>query len=61
MRRAPHPLFSLDFTPSDFYLFGKVKTALMAALFSDANELFHSVRNVLSGISSDEPETIVEN
>jgi hypothetical protein len=29
MKMAPHPAFSPDLAPSDFYWFGKIKTAMM--------------------------------
>jgi hypothetical protein len=29
LKRLPHPLYSPDISPSDFYLFGKVKDALI--------------------------------
>jgi hypothetical protein len=61
MRRAPHSSFSLDLSPSDICLFGKVQTALMGAAFSDENELFHGVTDVLSGISPDELEAVFAN
>jgi hypothetical protein len=29
LKRLPHPLYSLDISPWDFYLFGKVKSVLI--------------------------------
>jgi hypothetical protein len=46
MRRAPHSPFSLDLTPSDLCLFGKVKIVVMEAAFSDENELFRGARHL---------------
>jgi hypothetical protein len=58
--RAPQPPFSPDLTPSDFYLFGKVKTALMGAVFDDENQLFQAVMTVLEAISREEFERVFE-
>jgi histone-lysine N-methyltransferase SETMAR len=58
MRRAPHPPFSPDLAPSDFYLFGKVKTALRGQIFEEENELVAAVREVLATISRDELESV---
>jgi hypothetical protein len=35
LTRAPRPAFSPDLAPSDFYLFGKLKKALMGAAFAE--------------------------
>jgi hypothetical protein len=43
MKRASHPPFSLDRAPSDFYLFGKLKNALIRAEFADEKSLFDAV------------------
>jgi hypothetical protein len=50
LTRAPHPAFSPDLAPSDFYLFGKLKTVLMGAAFAD-DELLQGVMEVLNRIS----------
>jgi histone-lysine N-methyltransferase SETMAR len=60
LKRAPQPPFSPDLAPSDFYLFGKVKTALMGATFEDAEQLLQAVMAVLNGISRDELERVFE-
>jgi hypothetical protein len=39
LTRSPHPAFSADLAPSDFYLFGKLTMTLMSAVFADADEL----------------------
>jgi hypothetical protein len=48
----------LDLASSDFYLFGKVKTALMRATFEDEKRLFQSVMDVLHRIPRDELEIV---
>jgi histone-lysine N-methyltransferase SETMAR len=58
MKRAPHPPFSPDLAPSDFYLFGKLKGALMGAEFADEQSLFDGVLRVLASISRDELEAV---
>jgi hypothetical protein len=59
LTRAPHPVFSLDLTPSDFYLFGKMKTVLMNVAFAD-DELLQGVMEMLNGISREELEEVFE-
>jgi hypothetical protein len=38
--RAPHAAFSPDLAPSDFYLFGRVKTWLVGSAFDEEDQLF---------------------
>jgi histone-lysine N-methyltransferase SETMAR len=59
LTRAPHPAFSPDLAPSDFYLFGKLKMALIGAAFAD-NELLQGVMEVLNEISREELEAVFE-
>jgi hypothetical protein len=49
MKSAPHPLSSLDFVPSDFYLLGYVKRCLAGLSFEYADQLLAGVEDVLSG------------
>jgi histone-lysine N-methyltransferase SETMAR len=60
MKRAPHPAFSPDLAPSDFYLFGKIKTALMGSEFASEKELLDGVLAVISAISREELEAVFE-
>jgi histone-lysine N-methyltransferase SETMAR len=60
MKRAPHQPFSPDLTPSDFYLFDKLKTALSGAVFEDEHELLDGVMEVLNGIMREELESVFE-
>jgi hypothetical protein len=46
MKLAPHPLYSSDFAPSDFYLFGYVKRCLAGLSFEDADQLLAVVEGV---------------
>jgi hypothetical protein len=43
MARAPHPLYSPDLTPSDFYLFGYMKHCLRGQSFEADDELFSAI------------------
>jgi histone-lysine N-methyltransferase SETMAR len=58
LTRRPHPVFSPDLAPSDFYLFGKLKMTLMDAAFTDGDELLQNVMEVLNGISREELEEV---
>jgi histone-lysine N-methyltransferase SETMAR len=50
MKSAPHPPYSPDLAPSDFYLFGNVKRCLAGFSFEDADQLPAAVEGVLEGI-----------
>jgi hypothetical protein len=50
MKWAPHPLYSPDLGPSDFYLFGYVKRCLAALSFEDADQFLAVIEGVLEGI-----------
>jgi hypothetical protein len=58
MRRAPYPPFSPDFGRSEFYLFEKVKTALMETIFRSEDELLQGVIRVPVGISAGQLEAV---
>jgi hypothetical protein len=47
---SPHPPYSPDLAPSDFYLFGDVKGRLAGLSFEDADQLLAAVQGVLGGI-----------
>jgi histone-lysine N-methyltransferase SETMAR len=50
MKSAPHPPYSHDLAPSNFYLFGYVKRRLAGLSFQDADHLLVAVEGVLKGI-----------
>jgi hypothetical protein len=50
MKSAPHPPYSPNLAPSEFYLFGHVKRRLAGLSFDDADQLLASVEGVLEGI-----------
>jgi hypothetical protein len=60
MRRAPQSPFSPDLAPSDFYLFDKLKMALMGSVFENEQELSDAVARVPDGITRDELESVFE-
>jgi hypothetical protein len=60
MRRAPQPPFSPDLTPSDFSLFGELKTTLMRSAFENGQEFSDDIMKVLGRITRDELESVFE-
>jgi histone-lysine N-methyltransferase SETMAR len=50
MRKAPHPPYSPDLAPSNFYLFGHVKQLLAGHESPDRGALLYAAQNILSGI-----------
>lgn len=54
MRRLPHPPYSPDIAPSDFYLFGVIKAKLKGMSFDQPEELYDAIIEILSEISTDE-------
>jgi hypothetical protein len=48
LKRAPHPPYSPDFGPSDFYLFGSVKHQLQKYEFTEAAEFVSAVSEILN-------------
>jgi hypothetical protein len=60
MTRAPHPQFSPDLAPSDFYLFEKLKTTMKGCLFEDENELLAGIISELNKINREELETVFQ-
>jgi hypothetical protein len=60
MRRTLQPPFSSDLAPSDFYLFGKLKTTLMGSVFENEQELLDGIMKILDRITRDELESVFE-
>jgi hypothetical protein len=52
MKSAPHPPYSPDLAPLDFYLFGYVKKCLTGLSFEDAGQLLATVEGILEGIEN---------
>jgi hypothetical protein len=45
---VPHPLYSPDLAPSDFWLFGRIKASFAGRVFNDAGELSEAVIELLN-------------
>ena len=50
-KRAPHPPYSPDLAPSDFFLFGYTKNKLKGHHFESVDELIDEIKNIFSQIS----------
>jgi histone-lysine N-methyltransferase SETMAR len=44
---APHPPYSPDLAPSDFYLFGKVKHLLMGNKFESTEAILQAIARIV--------------
>jgi hypothetical protein len=51
---APHSPYSSDFAPSDFWLFGHIKTSLAGRVFNDVDELLDAVIELSNEIQPSE-------
>jgi hypothetical protein len=60
LQLAPHPPYSPDLAPSDFFLFGYVKAKLQGMEFLSDQELLEAIREVVSGIASDTLNAVFE-
>jgi hypothetical protein len=61
MQRAPHPAYSPDLAPCDFYLFDSVKQLLSRCQFADQDSLLQAVSNILVGIEKITLESVFHN
>ena len=59
-KRAPHPEYSPDIAPSDFFLFGYVKEKLKNHAFDTLEDLKESIIEILSQISRDMRKSVFE-
>ena len=50
-KRLPHPAYSPDIAPSDFFLFGYTKTKLKGHYFESVNDLIEKIKKIFSEIS----------
>jgi hypothetical protein len=57
MKKAPHPPYSPDLTPSDSFLFGYVKRNLMGRHAENLSELLVRIQVIMRAIPG---ETLVE-
>ena len=57
---APHPAYSPDLSPSDFYLFGRLKDKLEGIEFQSENEIEQAIIEEFEKISSEELKTVFD-
>jgi histone-lysine N-methyltransferase SETMAR len=57
---APHPPYSLDLAPSDFFLFSYVKERLKGMVFPSYKELPDGIGEVVTGIESETLTAVFE-
>jgi transposase len=50
LRLAPHPLYSPDLAPSDFFLFGYLKARLKGMVFPSYEELLDAIGEMVTGV-----------
>jgi hypothetical protein len=60
LQLAPHPPYSPDLAPSDFFLFGYVKERLKGMAFPSCEELLDAIGEVVTGIDSETLTTVFE-
>jgi predicted outer membrane lipoprotein len=53
LRTAPHPSYSPDRAPSDFFLFGSVKSAAQGSEFQTLEELLAAAVGILNAIPTE--------
>jgi hypothetical protein len=58
LKKLPHPPCCPDIFPSDFYLFGKVKSALIGKEIPDEIDRLEAVTEILNGISGAELQRV---
>jgi hypothetical protein len=58
VKLAPHPPYSPDLAPSDFYLIRYVKRCLAGLSLEDADQLLAAVEGVLEGIEKVTLQTV---
>jgi hypothetical protein len=61
MQMAPHPAYSLNLVPSDFFLFGHVKQLLSGCQFANQDSLLQAVSDILAGIEKVTLENVFHN
>jgi hypothetical protein len=57
VQRVPHPLYSPDVTPNDFFLFRYLKDKLRGTLFTRSDDLIFAMTQLFSEI----PEIVLKN
>ena len=60
MKRAPQPPYSPDIAPSNFFLFGYIKSKLNGQHFDSVESLLEEVQKILSEISKETLKKVFE-
>jgi histone-lysine N-methyltransferase SETMAR len=60
LRLPPHPPYSSDLAPSDFFLFGYVKGRLKEMVFPSYEELLDAISEVVTDIESESLTSVFE-
>jgi len=61
MIQMPHPPYSPDISPTDFFLFGEIKRQLKGKTFRDSNELLAGIAAITDSINRETREKVFEN
>ena len=59
-KRTPHPPYSPDIAPSDFYLFGYIKGQLKGHSFENRNDLYEAIIEIIDRIPNEERRLIFD-
>ena len=59
-KRTPHPAYSPDVAPCDFFLFGFIKNKLKGKHFKDPDQIKETIIEILSNISQEQRKVIFE-
>jgi hypothetical protein len=60
LRLAPHPPYSPDLAPSDFFLFGYAKKCFKGMAFPSHEESLDAIGEVVTGIKSETLSAVFE-
>jgi histone-lysine N-methyltransferase SETMAR len=56
--QLPHPPYGPDLAPSDFCLFGSIKTEIVGRSFGEPGKLLEGIQQFLQTISAEERKTV---
>ena len=59
-KRTPHPPYSPDIAPSDFFLFGYTKQKLKGHRFTDPDDLFEKIHEIIYKISKEKRKEVFD-
>jgi hypothetical protein len=58
--RTPHPLYSPDISPCDFWLFGMLKQIARDREFSSSDEIENAIAQVWNGLTFDDVQSMFQ-